>query len=171
MLTQEKLKSLVELKGGLLVWKKRGGDSWQAKRFNNQWAGEFIGSMHHTGYYVCRVAGKQYNLHRLVWLYHKGFMPDSIDHIDQNKTNNDIRNLRNVDIKTNGLNRSINSNNKSGVMGVLFDKKRGKWRCQIKHNMKQISLGYFASFFDAVCVRKSKENELGFHKNHGNKKI
>jgi hypothetical protein len=172
MLTQKELMSLVIMSEcGELIWRRKPCNTWQGKRFNKQYAGEKIKTAHHTGYDTCVISGKQYGIHRIVWLYTYGELPVKIDHVDQDKRNNNIDNLRITTTHANGLNRSINKNNKSGVMGVLFCNSRNKWKAQIKFNMKQSTIGYFADFFNAVCARKSKENELGFHTNHGNRKI
>ena len=170
MLTNEDLKTIVIMTDGELVWKKKPETSWQNKRFNKQYANREIKTKHHTGYYVCKIKGKQYGLHRIVWFYFNGYLPACLDHIDQDKTNNNINNLVLSDAHNNGLNRGINKNNKSGVMGVFYCNTRSKWKAQIKFNMKQITIGYFSSFFDAVCARKSKEINLGFSINHGNRK-
>tara|TARA_R110000787_G_scaffold186433_1_gene298135 strand:- start:620 stop:1135 length:516 start_codon:yes stop_codon:yes gene_type:complete len=171
MLTQKELKTIVIMtECGNLVWRRKPDTSWQAKRFNKQYAGELIKTSHHTGYDVCNIYGKQYGLHRIVWLYVYGHIPSKLDHINQNKRDNSIDNLRIVNSQLNGRNRSINKNNKSGVMGVFFCNTRKKWKAQIKFNMKQSTIGYFSCFFDAVCARKSKEIDLGFHSNHGNSK-
>lgn len=160
MITQERLKSVLHCTlDGVVTHIKLG----------TKWHGREVGSLHHTGYLVHTVDGKQYNLHRLVFLYWHGFLPVMVDHYDQNKTNNAISNLVPSDVKHNGRNRKSNSNNKSGYTGVVWDKRRSRWKAQIKYNGKQISLGNFVNIEDAVACRKKKEQELGFCLNHGSK--
>lgn len=81
-----------------------------------------------TGYYVVRFQGVLYQVHRIVALLHdlevNGFV---IDHIDRNRSNNKISNLRVVSEKENCKNKSIRSDNSSGVQGVHYDKQKDYW--------------------------------------------
>lgn len=97
-----------------------------------------------NGYGQVNIDGKVYLTHRVVWLWHKGEWPEhEIDHIDQNKMNNRIENLRAATRSENQHNRSTNSNNSSGYPGVSFDKNTNKHKAYININSKQIYLGIF----------------------------
>ena len=135
----------------------------------SRWHGIEVGTLHHGGYLVHTINGKQYNLHRLVFLYFHGYMPAMVDHYDQDKTNNSISNLVPSSVKHNGMNRRLNKNNTSGCVGVVWDKRRGKWKAQIKVDGSQISLGSFISKGDAISCRKQAEKKYGFCLNHGSK--
>jgi hypothetical protein len=111
--------------------------------------------------------GKLYLSHRVIWLIVNGEWPDKIDHQDGNGLNNAISNIRNVSVAENCKNRRLNENNKTGVTGVCLDKVTGKFRVTISKDKKQVSLGSFNDFFEAVCIRKSSELSSGYHKNHG----
>ncbi|MCP4059593.1 MAG: HNH endonuclease [Pseudoalteromonas sp.] len=128
---------------------------------------KIVGSRHHTGYLVHTFNKKQYGLHRLVFLHFHGYLPKSIDHFDQDKSNNAISNLVPSDATHNGMNRRLNKNNTSGVVGVVFDKRRDKWKAQIKVNGKQISIGSFTDKDKAITARKEAEHKYGFAKLHG----
>lgn len=107
-----------------------------------------------------------YYAHRLAWLYVTGFWPKyEIDHIDGNVTNNKWNNLRDVTHQENNKNQKLSSRNKSGHYGVR--KCKNKWVAFIDENGKTIILGRFHSKIDAIICRKIKEQELGFHSNHG----
>jgi len=80
-----------------------------------------------------------------------------IDHIDKNKSNNKKINLREVSCMCNLQNQNLKSNNISGVSGVNYDKNRNLWKVQIYVNKKQIYLGYFDNFDDAVKARYNEE--------------
>ena len=95
------------------------------------------------GYLITMVEGKLYKVHRLVYLWHHGHMPKLLDHIDGNRSNNRIDNLREATDQQNGCNRGKNKNNKSGHKGVHYDKRRGKWQAQIMVNRKNFHVGYF----------------------------
>lgn len=108
-----------------------------------------------------------YKEHRLAWFYMTGRWPEQIDHIDGNGLNNKWENLREVSLSENLKNKPLYKNNKSGVLGVRWDRKKLRWRAVIAFNGKRLSLGHFEDFFEACCARKSAKNKHGFHSNHG----
>ena len=82
------------------------------------------GSLDKDGYLIIKVKGKQFKAHRIVWLLCKGDFPKLvIDHIDRNRLNNKIENLREVTPKENFQNRTIHPNKDTGVVGIYKDKK------------------------------------------------
>ena len=95
-------------------------------------AGSEAGSLHKpTGYYAIQIKGRSYYAHRIVSVLHglevNGFV---VDHIDRNRSNNKIENLRVVSQKENMQNRScqkLSSNNTSGVQGVYYAKSDNAW--------------------------------------------
>jgi len=78
-----------------------------------------IGHLHISGYVCAKIKDTHYRVHRLVYMYHHGDIPEGLvlDHIDQNKTNNTIENLR-------AVSPSINNKNKSNV-SMLYKRKNG----------------------------------------------
>ena len=98
--------------------------------------------------------GKQTLLHRYILKPQQG---EIIDHIDRNPLNNTRQNLRIATFQLNSLNRNMQKNNTSGVVGVSYAKDRNKWTSQIKVNNKTISLGHFLKKEDAIKVRKEAE--------------
>ena len=84
-----------------------------------------------------------------------------IDHIHGRESRNDNRkyNLRIATNQENSINAGLKSNNTSGVTGVGWDKRYGKWQARIKKNYKSIHLGYFDAFEDAVNARKEAEEK------------
>lgn len=84
-----------------------------------------------------------------------------VDHIHGKQTRNDNRksNLRIATNQENTINASLKSNNTSGVTGVNWDKRYNKWEARIKKDYKQIHLGYFNDFEDAVKARKDAEKK------------
>jgi len=79
------------------------------------------------------------------------------DHIDRNKKNNNILNLRYATYSENSKNKSIYKNNTSSCPGVSFKKKCNKWRVEITINGKRKNAGYYDNFNDAVTSRKYQE--------------
>lgn len=107
--------------------------------------------------------------HRVAWLVHYGTWPEGhLDHIDGDSGgNNRITNLRVATYSENSRNKKVYKSNKSGVTGVLWQKRISKWTAQIKNNGRQIHLGCFTEINDAVSARKSAEKKYGYHENHG----
>lgn len=127
--------------------------------------GDVAGSLS-RGYVRMRVQGKNYRAHRLAWLYMFEVWPKhQIDHINHDRSDNRINNLREATHQENQRNRSVNKNNTSDVCGVNWED--CKWRSRITIDRKNISLGRFIDKFEAICARKSAENLYGFHSNHG----
>lgn len=127
----------------------------------------YAGSMVPNGYKRIQINGTFYLNHRLAWLYVYGEWPEKqIDHMNHNRSDNRIENLKLADIAENARNRSLHPKNKSGANGVE-ELRPGKWRATIKVNKKSIHLGFFYSFEEAVTARKIADEKYGFHKNHG----
>lgn len=124
-----------------------------------------------TGYLVVRVNYKMYAVHRIVWgMFNPDcqFKPgDEIDHIDHDKLNNRLENLRRVNHQTNMRNQSMMRNNKSGVNGVFWDKRARKWRADIRVNGRNKYLGSFVDLESAANARRAAEIEHQYHENHG----
>ena len=120
------------------------------------------------GYLRIQVDKKRYPLHQLAWLYIYGRFPFRLmDHINHDKVDNRITNLREVTSQENQKNRSKPTTNKSGFIGVLKDKHKEKWRAQIVSNGKSIYLGTFKNKEDAIAAREAANIKYGFHDNHG----
>ena len=162
MITQKELKELVnyDLDTGLFTW-----------RFGRVGAkkGATCGSKNKVkGYIEVMLMRKSYLLHRLAFLYIKGFMPvDEIDHINHIKDDNRWCNLRDVKHLDNQKNRSIFKNNKSGITGVSWCKKTEKWYASIQVNRKSLNLGYYDDLDEAIKAREDANKKYGFHINHG----
>lgn len=80
-----------------------------------------------------------------------------VDHINHNVKDNRKSNLRIVTRTQNNMNRSLQSNNTSGTTGVCFDKRLNKWHSRINVEGKQINLGFFSDYDEAVRIRKQAE--------------
>jgi len=130
-------------------------------------AGDAVGSDCH-GYLLVTVAGTKYRLHRVIWLMVQGeFPPEQIDHIDGNRANNCLSNLRAVSAQENSRNRARESRNKSGVTGVSWHSTQECWYSHIYANGKSVYLGSFDDKDEAIAARKQAEKIYGYHPNHG----
>jgi len=112
LMTTEEAKQLFDYMDGFLYWKKSGS----GRKLNQP-----VGCKNKFGYWQCRVKNKQWKLHRLIWIWHGNELIEGmqIDHIDRNKSNNKIENLRLVTP-------AENRQNNSGTFVKL--KKKGRWQ-------------------------------------------
>ena len=146
---------------GVVTWKVSNGKSK---------VGKPAGSINKNNKYIyVGINKKIYRIHRICWALFFGYDPLSmhIDHINQNRQDNRIKNLRLVTPLENQMNKGTSKNNTSGVMGVIWDESRKKWRAGIWPKGKHINLGRFTNKADAISARKAAEIKYGFHENHG----
>lgn len=108
-------------------------------------AGRVLGVLHPQGYMQARLLYRTYLLHRLAWFYVYGKWPkEHIDHINGDKKDNRIANLREATNSENMQNvPSALSRSKSKVRGVSWDATRNKWTAHICVDGKQKNLGRF----------------------------
>lgn len=131
-------------------------------------AGAPAGYLKPDGYVRIRVMGRMHQAHRLAWLYVSGTWPENvIDHINGDKADNRIKNLRDVTHQENMRNAKQYSTNTSGVMGVSWHQGDQRWHARIEISGKRTYLGAFLEKEHAIIARKAAEKALGFHKNHG----
>ena len=149
--SQKKLQELFDYRDGQLYWKEKTHSSIDLSKP--------AGCIGKGGYRTIQIKGKIYKAHRLVWKYHYGKDPkEFIDHIDGNKTNNNMENLREATNQQNGFNRGPQKNNKLGIKGVRKD--GNKYRARIIINGKEKHLGMFFTIEEAMLVREESEKKL-----------
>lgn len=142
-----------------------------AKIWNSRNAGKTaFTSINKNGYAHGAIYGTTISAHKAAWAIHFGKWPThTIDHIDGNRLNNAISNLRDVPIAVNAKNQKQNCRNTSGHTGVHLHKPNGKWVASIKGLGKVRNLGYFVTKGEALRARKAAEQKYDFHPNHGRK--
>jgi len=161
MITQEELKELLNYnpETGIFTYKKK-----RAKCT----PGKIAGTYHVNGYTHIQLNRKIYKAHRLAWLYVYGHFPQFIDHINCDRGDNRLCNLREVNIYQNNHNSKINKNNTSGIKGITWNKKAQKWCAQICANGKSIYLGLFNDIDLAeLVVQEARIKYHGKYANHG----
>jgi hypothetical protein len=108
--------------------------------------GSIAGCVHKgTGYIHIKIKAKAFKAHRLIFLYHYGYFPEFVDHIDGNKQNNRIENLREASKQENSQNQKVRWTNSSGVKGVSWHKVNKKWKVALCKNYRSY---YFGTYED-----------------------
>lgn len=103
------------------------------------------GSVNKIGYRQIHIRGKVYLAHRLIWFMFNGTLPETVDHINRNRCDNRIENLRAATKAENLRNSSIKTKNTSGIPGVSKRSVNGKWRGQVSLDGKTYSAGSFST--------------------------
>tara|TARA_R100001230_G_C5689678_1_gene202493 strand:- start:3336 stop:3875 length:540 start_codon:yes stop_codon:yes gene_type:complete len=116
------------------------------------------------GYLGGSLLGQYIAAHRVVWALAYGAWPEKfIDHINHDRADNRLSNLRLVSNQENCRNQRLGKSNVSGSVGVYWVPAENKWKAKIGHD----HLGTFSSKSDAIAARKKAEASYGFHINHG----
>ena len=166
-----------EAETGSLTWRKRPiehfSSSSRQKQFNSAFGGKRAGSIATVSvsagrqYRIVRLNGVLFYAHRVAYKLATGEEPLVIDHIDGDTLNNKLTNLRTCTTADNSRNVKIRETNKSGCTGVSWTERKQRWRAYITVGARQIALGTYRRFEDAVRARKAAEKIYGFHPNHG----
>lgn len=154
--TQKNLQNLLDYnsKTGVFLWKK--------KRRGIK-TGVALGSNNGFGYLRITVLGKSYYAHRLAWFYIHGDFPEEIDHINGNKSDNRIENLRASTRKANAQNKTTHQkNNENQMLGVSWHKKAKKWQAHICIYKQRKYLGLFSDATEAHKAYLKEKEKINY---------
>ncbi len=159
MITQELVKKLFEYRDGELYWKVKPSIRVDISKP--------AGYINH-GYKSIGFKRKYYKTHRLIFLMFEGYFPNQIDHIDGNKLNNSIKNLRCATHSENQCNKRISKKNTSGIKGIDWHQRLKKWRVQLSVNGKKKHFGLYHDIEVAKFIAETMRNKYhGNFANHG----
>lgn len=163
---------------GDFIWRARTPDMFVCTKqspetlcasWNTRFAGKRAGRLNQHGYREIGIAQKLWQAHRIAWaMNHDEWPAEEIDHIDHDRSNNRLRNLRLVSRQENRRNQSKARKNSSGFNGVSYSKRAKAWRAYVTFETRQIHLGFFPTKDLAIAARKAANATYGFHSNHGN---
>jgi len=168
-LNQEYLQSILDYNKdtGVFTWKHR--DDVRPE-WNTKFAGKEAGGINNMGYLTISIKNKKYLCHRIAMTYCYGVMPEQVDHINGNRADNRLVNLRSVNNYINSRNQKLRATNTSGHNGVYWCKRRNLWYVRVGVNGVNIHGGYFLDIEDAVSNRDLLDIKHGYHNLHGTKK-
>lgn len=137
MINKQLVAECFEHRDGKLYWKK-------VAHQNKQYlVGQEAGSIHQTGYRHVTWLGKVHKVHRLIFLLEYGYLPPEVDHINGDRQDNRIENLRAANRSENQCNRGALASNTSGYPGVSWHKKSKAWCVRVMKNGKTVAQQYF----------------------------
>jgi hypothetical protein len=157
-MTREDLAALLdyEPETGVFRWKVRSGRAT---------VGMVAGTAHNRGYWQINVRGKLYLAHRLAWFITHGEWPaQDTDHINGDKQDNRIANLRLASRSENMANTGPKQNSASGIKGVWLFKRTGKWAAGYRKDGRMVHVGYFDTVQEAEQAhRAAYEKAFGIY--------
>lgn len=153
MITKELLAEFFEHRDGKLYWKKVSHPN------KSYLIGSEVGSIHKTGYRHVTWNNKIHKVHRLIFLLEHGYLPNEIDHINGDRLDNRIENLRDVTRSQNQFNKKQQANN-SGHRNVSWHTKTKKWVVRITANCKTRCIGYFDDLELAALVAQEARQKM-----------
>jgi hypothetical protein len=173
MITQQELKKLIKYcpETGDIWFLPRDRSYFMTENQYKTWHSRFCGKAKlgndGNGYQTICIDSRAYRAHRIAWLYMTGEHPKQIDHINHIRSDNRFCNLRNVEPRQNSMNRSMSKRNTSGVNGVSWNQRFGKWAARLGMNFERRFIGYFHNIEDAKAAIEEVMAEMGYHDNHG----
>lgn len=153
MITQDLVKSVLNYcpETGILTWRKSPRPGW---------VGKPAGMLTKYGYVRVQLGKRKYMAHRLIWLYVYGYEPPhEIDHVNGDRADNRLCNLREATRAENMQNKRRYRNNTSGLVGATWSQVRRKWAANIQTEGRQVNLGFYDTPEEARAAYLSAKAE------------
>ena len=165
----ELLRQLLEYDAetGLLKWRERDSSHFADARRCSIWNAKYAGTRagQSRKYVIVKILGVGYVAHRIIWKMVHGVDPDEIDHINRDKLDNRLINLRDVDHAVNMRNRPIGINNMSGEQHIHWCARMGRWVVQVSVPGKgQRQVAWERSMENAIKARDAAYLRYGYSK-------
>lgn len=153
----------------LFSYEKESGNLIWAAKHNRVVAGDVAGYKAKDGYIRILVKRKSYLAHRIVWIFCNGDIGDfDVDHINGDRSDNRICNLRLATRYENNQNRRVNKNSSSGIKGVGFDERKQKWIARCCVFGVRVYVGAFSDKLTAeAAIKEFRERKHKSFTNHG----
>lgn len=139
---------------------ERGVFLWRVDRTGKAKIGAVAGALQSHGAIHIGIDGKVYLAHRLAWLWTYGEWPSSLDHINGDRSDNRLANLRLATASQNSGNRVVGRRNRSGYRGVSWHKGKQKWIAQISRAGRTKFVGMYETVEDAAAAVEVAGAEL-----------
>lgn len=158
---------------GVLTWLPRPVAAFKSEASSRRWHSNFCGkpaltASNSDGYRIGGIMGRLYRAHRVAWALAHGAWPEGeIDHINGDRADNRLANLRDVSRAKNQRNAKMQVNNTSGVNGVGWMASHNKWRADMKIDGAYKFLGLFDTKEAAATARAAANDRYGFTERHG----
>jgi len=169
-LSHYRLKELLDYnpETGEFTWRHRrlehlrsGSPLWRVASWNTQNAGKSAGRINSSGYVLLKIDNRMYRAHRVAWFHVHGTWPrNEIDHIDRNRANNRIANLREATSLENTANTAVRRDSLSQIQGVGFQRHTRKWVARIRYRGREYHLGYFETAEAASAAYRRAKREF-----------
>ncbi|TQE92541.1 MAG: hypothetical protein FKY71_19880 [Spiribacter salinus] len=131
------------------------------KKWNTRYEGNLAGARSYYGYWRIIINRRHYMAHRIAWLWvHGEWPPEDIDHINGDRTDNRISNLRLATRSQNIMNSKRRRTNRSGVKGVRWIPARRKWRAEVGLEGDSHYIGEFDDLRAAEAAVMAARGEL-----------
>jgi len=123
---------------------------------------KIVGKLDVNGYITTAFNDKTIGVHRIIFCMVHGYLPKIVDHLNRDRSDNRIENLREISATGNSINSKVSKNHISGIKGITWSTDSHCWKVAIIYKGKSRFLGHFRNFINAVKARHYAEEKLGY---------
>jgi hypothetical protein len=158
-LNKDRLHQLFDYKDGNFYWKLDKGRAKKGDKANRNTDGR---------YEQIKFDQELHWFHRAVFVYHNGYLPQTIDHVNGNKLDNRIENLRPASYSENNANIGLRKNNVTGYKNVCWNRAKQKWRVSVENKSMRIKFQKDIADLELaiLCASEARDKFHGKFANH-----